>query len=87
MPLRGSVKASTGFANRGSDIRTGRDGAYGADWIEAEDDARLSQVIGLATDGRRVFVLLLGLVGGDMVLTCVTGMGLDMEETEALGLW
>ena len=59
--------ASTGFANRGSDIRTGREGAYGPDWMEAEDDARVSHVMGLVTEGRRVFARLLGLVGGEVV--------------------
>ena len=37
------------------------------DWVEAEDDARVSHVMGLVTEGRRVFARLLGLVGGEVV--------------------
>ena len=51
--------------------------------MEADEDARVSQVIGLETDGRRVFVLaaalLLGLVGGE-TRPWACGMGREMEE-------
>ena len=47
-------------------MRTGREGAYGVDWVDAEDEARVSHVMGLDTDGLRVFGFPLGLVGGEM---------------------
>ena len=64
-PLRWWAKASIGSMKRGSETRTGLEGAYGALWVEPEDDARESQVIGLDTDGRRILGFGRGLVGGD----------------------
>ena len=57
--------------------------------MEADEDARVSQVIGLDTDGRRVFVVFWpGLVGGEMtVCTWPTGMGLEMEMEEVWRWW
>ena len=57
------------------------------DWVEAEDDARLSHVMGLETDGRRGLPFAFGLVGGEVGMGEVTGMGLEMDEMEGLARW
>ncbi len=68
-------------------MRTGREGAYGRECIEAEDDARVSHVMGLVTDGRRVLPFGFGLVGGEAARGWARGMGLEMEETEGDARW